>query len=335
MRKELPMQFESLDTFSKRTGLHVLEVPTPFLVGPVNVFLLKRDDEPLTLVDAGCLTDECHDALVAALAGHGVAYEDIERIILTHHHVDHTGLLARIMHASGAEAHGHPHLVIESQLGNRRDDEQKDFYYNVMREFGVPGNMAEDAMSLWDMFRHLHQDFSTTHTFTDGGTSGPFKTYFVPGHSSTDTLLVNEAEAYTIVGDHILERFNPNPLLRRPINLEDPRPHALVEYQASLARSRELGLGYCLPGHGDPIPDHRAAISGILAKHELRNKRILDTLPESGYTPYQVAQFLYPEIALHSLYLGLSVATGQLEVMENAGALRSEIREGIVHYLAP
>lgn len=322
---------ESLDDFSKRTGLYVLPVPTPFLVGDVNVFLLKT--EPLTLIDTGCLTDDCHDVLVAALREHGIEYCDIQRVILTHHHLDHTGLLARIMEASGAEAYGHPHLVLESQLGNRRDDEQKVFYYNIMREFGVPDNMAGESMSLWDIFRQLHEDFGITHEMSDGGMAGPFRTYFVPGHSSTDTLLVNEADGYSIVGDHILEKFNPNPLLRRPHDLKNPRPHALVEYQASLQRSRSLDLGLSFPGHGDPIPDHRAVVDGISAKHDERNRRILDTLPESGYTPFMVAEFFYPKISLPNLYLGLSVATGQLEVLEKQGALRTEYRDGIVYYM--
>jgi len=70
--------------------LHALPLPTPFPVGPVNAYL--AEGEPLTLIDTGPKDDATRAALAAALKVHGHRLEDIRRIILTHHHVDHVGL---------------------------------------------------------------------------------------------------------------------------------------------------------------------------------------------------------------------------------------------------
>lgn len=187
-------------------------------------------------------------------------------------------------------------------------------------------------MALWDAFRSYSEPFSLTDAYEDGAACGPFTPWFVPGHSATDTLLVNEAEGYTFVGDHILETFNPNPLLRRP-SRGQPRVKTLVQYQQSLKRSRGMDLGLCLPGHGKPIPDHRKVIDGLLAQHERRNGRILRMIGEEGVTPFAVVQRLFPRLETQHLYLGLSVAIGHLELLEERELLvASEGEPGVLRY---
>ena len=49
-----------------RAGIHALPIPTPFLVGRVNCYLIE--DEPLTLVDTGPNSGTSLDVLERALA---------------------------------------------------------------------------------------------------------------------------------------------------------------------------------------------------------------------------------------------------------------------------
>src|SRR5687768_975717 len=76
-----------------------IPVPLPH-IGSVNVWLLRG--EPLTLVDTGPRDDQALSVLEAGLAGTGLRLEDIELVLLTHHHVDHAGLAATIAGRSGA-----------------------------------------------------------------------------------------------------------------------------------------------------------------------------------------------------------------------------------------
>ncbi|MBI2434275.1 MAG: MBL fold metallo-hydrolase [Candidatus Hydrogenedentes bacterium] len=306
-----------------------LAIPTPFIVGPVNVFLLP--DEPVTLVDTGTRTPESLAALEQGLREHGLAVSDIERIFITHHHSDHVGLLSQLMEGSGAEAYGHPGAVRHAQLGQSHDAAHLQFYLDIMTEFGVPEEKRVASMRLWERFKDFTAPFTLTHTFTDGAMAGPFRTHFVPGHSATDTLLVNETAGYTIVGDHILRAFNPNPLLRRP-GPGQLRAKSLVEFQDSLRHSRALPLGRCYPGHGTPFEDHRAVIDALLAQHERKNRRVLKLVGEAGVTPFAVAEALYPDIEMQHFYLALSVAVGHLELLETRGVLRSRVEDGVARY---
>ena len=82
-------------------AIHVLPVPTPFVVGRVNCYLV--DDDPLTLVDGGPNSATSLTVLEAALGEHGRRVEDLERIVITHQHIDHIGLVQILADRSGAE----------------------------------------------------------------------------------------------------------------------------------------------------------------------------------------------------------------------------------------
>ena len=84
--------------------IHRLSIPTPFMVGRVNCYLI--DDDPLTLVDCGPNSGKALDELERALRGHGRRIEDLERIVVTHQHIDHVGLLSILARRSGAEVCG-------------------------------------------------------------------------------------------------------------------------------------------------------------------------------------------------------------------------------------
>ena len=86
---------------AQRAGIHRIALPTPFLVGRVNCYLIE--DEPLTLIDTGPNSGKSLDELERALAAHGHRIEDLELIVLTHQHMDHLGLLEILARRSGAE----------------------------------------------------------------------------------------------------------------------------------------------------------------------------------------------------------------------------------------
>src|ERR1041384_300833 len=67
-----------------------ISLPTPFYIGPVNVYLIAED--PLTIIDTGPKTKEAIEALRAGLRKAGFLVSDLRRIVLTHAHEDHCGL---------------------------------------------------------------------------------------------------------------------------------------------------------------------------------------------------------------------------------------------------
>ena len=82
--------------------VHVLQLPferegQPF---PIHLTLVLDPTQGATLVDAGLPGQR--DAIAAAMAEAGVRLEDLRRIVLTHHDIDHIGALGDLVAASGA-----------------------------------------------------------------------------------------------------------------------------------------------------------------------------------------------------------------------------------------
>ncbi|OQY20368.1 MAG: hypothetical protein B6I35_10555 [Anaerolineaceae bacterium 4572_32.2] len=123
--------------------LYTFSVPTPFPVGPVNLYL--AEGEPLTLLDAGPRYDPARKALTEALAERGYRVADLQRLILTHAHPDHCGLAAELVRESGAEvmAHAETDLICLYQPQRRLllsgDHLLRDISSNPLVEPPAPG----------------------------------------------------------------------------------------------------------------------------------------------------------------------------------------------------
>jgi len=78
-----------------------IELPTIYGMKTVNAYLFL--DPVPTLIDCGEKTSASWDALVAALKKYGLQIKDIERVIITHAHVDHIGMAGKIAAHSKAQ----------------------------------------------------------------------------------------------------------------------------------------------------------------------------------------------------------------------------------------
>src|SRR5690625_484251 len=100
-----------------------LTLPTPFAIGDTHTYLLKGDI--LTLVDAGVKTKEAWEALKSQLKELGYYPNDIEQIILTHHHPDHIGLVEQFPRAEHVVAHKNVDLWLTRNESFFRSEERR------------------------------------------------------------------------------------------------------------------------------------------------------------------------------------------------------------------
>lgn len=306
-----------------------ISLPTPFPVGPVNVFLVK-DDIP-TLVDAGARMLEAYDKLRARLQENGLSIKDIGRVLLTHGHLDHVGLLQEIVEDSGAEVYAHPYVVEQYRYYEQGIDDGVAFLEDIMRRFGVPEEQIEQILAVRSVFNTLASPMDIRCAVADCENIGGFVACYVPGHSAADVIYFDPQRRVAFTGDHVLRNVSPNPLLRKPRPGQE-RPRSLVEYQHSLRRTYALDIDVCYAGHGEPFGNHRKVIDGLLERHERRTGEIRAMLEGRSMTPHEVSMALFPKIDIRMLHMGLSVAIGHLDVLEERGDVLAEERDGIVYY---
>ena len=95
--------------------------------------------------------------------------------------------------------------------------------------------------------------------------------------------------AHLIAGDHLLGHISSNPLITRKPDGSGERSQALIAYLDSLRLTREMDVELVLPGHGDPVTDHRTLIDQRFAMHRRRADKIHRLVVERPRTAYEVA----------------------------------------------
>jgi glyoxylase-like metal-dependent hydrolase (beta-lactamase superfamily II) len=312
-------------------GIHRIAIPTPFAVGRVNVYLIE--DEPLTLVDAGPNSGTSFDELQRGIAALGHQLEEIELVILTHQHIDHLGLVSLVAAHSGAEVAAIDVAVPFVENFSVEAQADDDFARETMLRHGIPEDVVSALSSVSRAFRAWGARAEVTRVLRDGEEMSfgdrTLRVHHRPGHSPTDTVFHDPERRILIAADHLLGHISSNPLITRPREGSSERPQALVTYLDSLSATRAMDVELVLPGHGDPVTDHRRLIDERFALHRRRADKIERLLAERPRTAYEVAQALWGNIAVTQAYLTLSEVLGHVDLLLNAGRVREVKGDGL------
>jgi glyoxylase-like metal-dependent hydrolase (beta-lactamase superfamily II) len=329
-------------------GIHCLAVPTPFAVGRINCYLVE--DEPLTLVDAGPNSATSLTALEAVLAEHGRRVEDLERIVVTHQHIDHIGLLDILAGRSGAEVCALEALTPWLADYRRRMDADDAFSSTLMRRNGIPEEVTYALRAVSAGFRAWGAAAQVNRSLKDGEllefAERTWRVHHRPGHSPSDTVFHDERSGQLIGGDHLIKHISSNPLISLPLeddrpaeeqSADDPvprRPKALKIYMESLRRTQAMDLGVVLAGHGEPIEDHRALIEDRFKMHERRAGRLCELIEQEPRNAYELAQAMWGNVAVTQAFLTLSEVLGHVDLLIDEGRVSEDDREGVVYFEA-
>jgi glyoxylase-like metal-dependent hydrolase (beta-lactamase superfamily II) len=320
-------------------GVHRLELPTPFAIGPVSCYLLRG--EPLTLVDPGPLRDKTRAALEDALGGHGLRVEDTELVVVTHQHHDHAGLAAEVVARSGARLATSPKLA--AYLADYEAAMDRDDTYSVamMRRHGIDDDVRGTLEEISRSFRRYGEGAVVDAVVGDGDELAAggrtFTAFARPGHSPTDTVFVDSG-GLLVGGDHLLEKVSSNPIAHVPIDDRDPVDvatrdprRALVEYLRSMRATAAMDVSLVLPGHGEPFADHRGLVASREDMHTRRARRILRAV-DGTRTAADMIGVLWRSLPVTQHYLALSEVLGHLDLLEVEGRVRAVEDDGVVRW---
>lgn len=325
--------------------------------GPDSTQVYLIEGEPLTLIDTGVRSDASRAALDGALERLGYGFADIERVVLTHAHRDHFGLV-ETLRAAGAEleccVHEADAEVVEGYSQIVRD--RVEGLSRMLFEYGLPESL--EARMRADRLRDMALDEAEAEAtsverrlrqadrieWKDWGLT----VLHSPGHTPGHILLEDADAGLLFTGDQIMAQAIPraeNFYLDAPPEPADPlrrRPRfrGLVEMRRSLKRLRGRRDKLLLPGYGGAIQRADRTIRDTLLYYEVRIQRIdrgLRHLAAMGQdvTAFEIWKALFPpgeaglepmEARFDVLRAQLLMVIGALDCLEEDGLLITERR---------
>lgn len=311
-----------------------IQIPTPFEVGRTNCYVFP--DDGLTLLDPGPATEEAYEELAAGLRQLGAAPTDVDRILVTHPHMDHFGLARRIAAEAGAEVAAHADIVDRLADPERHFEREAAVFRPFLASMGLPDRLVDTVVGLPEPYMEFQEPVDVDRELEDGDRVDAgldLRVVFTPGHAPGSVCFVAEREDTAYTGDHVLADVSPNPLLTVEPDGSGERTRSLPTYLDSLERLRAVDAEVGYGGHGEPIPDLPGRIEEIVDHHHSRKERIAGILEERGpTTAYRVMQELFPDLPATEMFAGMSEVIGHLDLLEDEGRVDIDRRDGVQRY---
>lgn len=292
------------------------------LEGDNNVYLF--DGESTVLVDVGRNSPGARDALERGLAAHGHTPADVDAIVLTHWHPDHSGQADRIREAGGATIHVHE---ADAPLARGDEDAWETFLTDqrdLLEAWGVPEEKRQQLFDYRENEEDERLDLAPVETFAAGDElrvgDTTLEVLHTPGHTAGSVCFAFEGERGTelLAGDTLLPKYTPN-VGGSDVRVERP----LASYLDSLRRLEGLDVAYAWPGHREPIADPNARIQEIRTHHERRAATMLEVVRERGTaTHWEVASEVFGTLENFHILVGVGEAFAHLEHLREQGDLR-------------
>ncbi|WP_297771858.1 MBL fold metallo-hydrolase [uncultured Roseovarius sp.] len=234
--------------------------PSPMTFWGTNSYILG--DRQLAVIDPGP-DDAAHlEAILRAVKpGQGISH-----IFVTHAHLDHSPLAARLAERTGA-----PVLAFGDAYAGRS-----------------PVMAALSGTGLIGGGEGVDHDFVPDRALSDGetieGETWRVTAYWTPGHFGNHMCFA--------VGDTVL---TGDLVMGWASSLVSPPDGDLSQFMTSCARLQTLGATRFLPGHGAPITTPADRLDWLISHRRKREQAILDILRQGPQTATQIADRLYTD----------------------------------------
>jgi len=301
----------------------------------VNAFLIQGEYN--TLIDCGEKTEASWAALEEGLKQYGITVSDIDKVVITHAHVDHIGMARRIAEKSGAKIHvsdlvydwavnlehewASRNEVMKNTFSDQLTQEQKDTFIPIFKSFF--GQVTKH----WDPLEDEHVEVFEHSSKID--LSGEiYHSIHCPGHTFTQTCFYNETNADFLSADMLL-RITPTCVIEYDTGNKGKRNKSMPQLIASFNKLRAMEIGNIYPGHYEIMDNHIALIDRQIERINMRKNQVLDLIRSGTNRYFDLFNALYSG---RLNFPGLVMVLGYLDSLEAEKRIKNILtQDGIIY----
>lgn len=296
-----------------------------------NFFLVEQSNE-LILIDAGLNTSPCWDFFQQTLKEHGHGIDEITSIVLTHNHIDHVGLVNRILEHKHVPVYAHPLAIPRLKRDKDFLAMRIQFFKQLYAEMGCGQAGEEQVKRMQNIAREREKDRINGDIVAigDGEAVAGLIPVETPGHSPDHFIYYDPHRRWIFGGDLLLGHISSNAIVEP--DSEGKRMLTLVQYIDSLKKCLQLDAELVFPGHGDFITDFKGLILHRLKRIEEKAAKLLELIQKGIQTADHLARTYYQERYQQQFSLIMSEIIGHLDYLEWRGQVQKEKKDGVWRY---
>ncbi|MFC7063177.1 MBL fold metallo-hydrolase [Halobacillus seohaensis] len=307
-----------------------ISVPTDSELKTVNFYLLSIDNQ-LLLFDAGWTGDTYWEVFQQTLKNNNFSLSDLSGIILSHHHIDHCGLVNQIIDHYNIPVYAHekaiPRLKREDQFLHHRIN----FFDELYRKFDC-GEKGKQQVDYLTKSLEKNRDLAIKAEIfpIEQAPLDSLRVLHFPGHAPDQIGLWDQESMILFGADVLIQHISSNALVE-PDEKGGRLPtlHQSVESLKSIA---SLPVQLIYSGHGAVIQDPQVLIKKRLERINQKGDKIISLIQKGVSTGREIAQSYYGSTYDKQFSLVMSEIIGQLDYLEMYGRVTKTIKDGVYHY---
>lgn len=325
---------ESVGRYVTASGIEVIKLPVwAFPNHVTNCYLVLED--ALTLIDCSSAIGDANNSLERCFDkarsefGIYVGLKDVDRLIITHGHIDHFGGANHVLETSGASIAIHSLDVSTLQnFEERRIVAAKDLQIFLERS-GLSTESVASMLKMNHWSKGLFRPVQVTTVLEEGPLhDSPFTIFHAPGHCPGQVCIQLDDILFT--ADHVLDKITPH---QSPEFIT--RNMGLGHYFDALQKIRGIeGVRLGLGGHMGDIPDVAQRIDETVAFHQARLDKTL-AICKTARTVSEISFELFGQRESYHVLLAILETGAHVEYLYERGMLEVVNHEAIEHSSNP
>jgi glyoxylase-like metal-dependent hydrolase (beta-lactamase superfamily II) len=311
-----------------------------FSPNSVNIYIIRLDDGYIS-IDTGWDSPPAVKSLEAQLAEIGAGLSDIKEIIITHCHIDHLGMIARLKKLNNAKIYIHEKELDLIKIRFSGGDNFLPLTDQFLKIHGVPDSELPPP----EVQLPIPENLAATKpdVLLKGGEeilAGPYtlKVITTPGHTPGHIGLYEPSKKFFFSGDMLLPTIATNAAIHVQ-HIQNP----LQQYLDTLVKLQKMDIQTVLPGHEYIFSNPKPRIEELFIHHKQKADEIYrafeDGLPKTAYDVSRILSWsprnkttTWNNLSGWDKRFAVLQSIAHLEAMVGTGKLTRSSKDGKLYY---